>query len=49
MQLQELSLFSDDSAPAVTRILFTQNDVMARRLDSTYSGHAAYSILSIRR
>lgn len=30
-QLKELSLLSDDPAPAVTRILFTQNDVMARR------------------
>lgn len=31
MQLKELSTLSDDPAPSVTRILFTQNDVLARR------------------
>ncbi|DBA83387.1 TPA: hypothetical protein ACH3X2_006532 [Trebouxia sp. C0005] len=31
-QLQKLSLLSDDPAPAVTRILFTENDMRARQL-----------------
>jgi ureidoglycolate amidohydrolase len=33
-QIDELSSFSDTPAPSVTRILFTENDVAARR----YSG-----------
>lgn len=31
MQLKELSQFSDDPAPAVTRILFTEHDILARK------------------
>ena len=31
LQLEELSRLSDDPAPDVTRVLFTQNDVLARR------------------
>lgn len=30
-QLKKLSLLSDDPAPAVTRILFTEHDVLARK------------------
>ncbi len=31
MQLTELAQLSDDPFPAVTRILFTENDMKARR------------------
>ena len=31
LQLTKLATFSDDPNPAVTRILFTPNDMVARR------------------
>lgn len=43
-QLKELSRFSDDPAPAVTRILFTENDMLARNFVKKLMSEAGLTI-----
>lgn len=43
-QIDDLSTFSDTPAPSVTRILYTQNDVLARRYVKNLMGLAGLSI-----
>ncbi|KAK8502794.1 hypothetical protein V6N12_073844 [Hibiscus sabdariffa] len=43
-QIDELSTFSDAPAPSVTRILYTKNDVLARRYIKNLMGLAGLSV-----
>lgn len=43
-QIDELSSFSDSPAPSVTRILYSQNDVLARRFIKNLMRHAGLSV-----
>ncbi|TYI64214.1 hypothetical protein E1A91_D09G072000v1 [Gossypium mustelinum] len=43
-QIDELSTFSDTPAPSVTRILYTENDVLARRYVKILMGLAGLSV-----
>ncbi|KAB2065020.1 hypothetical protein ES319_A09G061500v1 [Gossypium barbadense] len=43
-QIDELSTFSDTPAPSVTRILYTENDVLARRYVKNLMGLAGLSV-----
>ncbi|KAK8682837.1 hypothetical protein V6N13_055209 [Hibiscus sabdariffa] len=43
-QIDELSTFSDAPAPSVTRILYTENDVLARRYIKNLMGLAGLSV-----
>ncbi|KAE8685574.1 Ureidoglycolate hydrolase [Hibiscus syriacus] len=43
-QIDELSTFSDTPAPSVTRILYTENDVLARRYIKNLMGLAGLSV-----
>ncbi|KAJ0964955.1 hypothetical protein J5N97_026093 [Dioscorea zingiberensis] len=43
-QIDELSTFSDTPAPSVTRILYTENDVLARRYIKGLMGQAGLSV-----
>ncbi|GMJ08329.1 ureidoglycolate amidohydrolase, ARABIDOPSIS THALIANA ALLANTOATE AMIDOHYDROLASE 2 [Hibiscus trionum] len=43
-QIDELSTFSDAPAPAVTRILYSENDVLARRYIKNLMGLAGLSV-----
>ncbi|XP_024982718.1 ureidoglycolate hydrolase isoform X2 [Cynara cardunculus var. scolymus] len=43
-QIDELSSFSDSPAPSVTRILYSENDVLARRFIKNLMAHAGLSV-----
>lgn len=43
-QIDQLSSFSDSPAPSVTRILYSDNDILARRFIKNLMGHAGLSV-----
>lgn len=43
-QIEELSTFSDSPAPSVTRILYTEKDVLARRFVKNLMGLSGLSV-----